>query len=71
MPNINRIAAGLLAKGLNPGDVAGQMLRNTPEYILAYFGCIKAGVTPVNVNYHYKDRELSDIFARFGLSSWR
>lgn len=65
----DRIAAGLHAKGLNPGDVAGQMLRNTPEYILAYFGCIKAGVTPVNVNYHYKDRELSDIFARFGLKA--
>ncbi|MBO6610017.1 AMP-binding protein [Altererythrobacter sp.] len=65
----DRIAAGLLAKGLNPGDVAGQMQRNTPEYILAYFGCIKAGVTPVNVNYHYKDRELSDIFARFGLKA--
>ena len=63
------IAAGLRKKGLKPGDVAGQMLRNTPEYILAYFGCIKAGVTPVNVNYHYKDRELADIFGRFGLKA--
>ena len=61
----DRIAAGLTARGLKPGDVAGQMLRNTPDYILAYFGCIKAGVTPVNVNYHYKDRELADIFSRF------
>lgn len=65
----DRIAAGLRAKGLKPGDVAGQMLRNTPDYILAYFGCIKAGITPVNVNYHYKDRELADIFARFGLKA--
>ncbi len=65
----DRIAAGLTARGLKPGDVAGQMLRNTPDYILAYFGCIKAGVTPVNVNYHYKDRELADIFARFGLKA--
>lgn len=63
------IAAGLVARGLGPGDVAGQMLRNTPEYMLAYFGCAKAGVTPVNVNYHYKDRELVDIFARFGLKA--
>ena len=65
----DRIAAGLTARGLKPGDVAGQMLRNTPDYILAYFGCIKAGVTPVNVNYHYKDRELADIFSRFGLKA--
>lgn len=61
------IAAGLRSDGLKKGDVAGQMLRNSPEYLLAYFGCAKAGVTPVNVNYHYKDRELADIFARFGL----
>ncbi|MEM8725464.1 MAG: AMP-binding protein [Pseudomonadota bacterium] len=63
------IAAGLRGQGLKPGDIAGQMLRNNPDYILAYFGCIKAGVTPVNVNYHYKARELSDIFQRFGLKA--
>jgi 3-oxocholest-4-en-26-oate---CoA ligase len=65
----DRIAAGLQARGLKPGDVAGQMLRNTPDYLLAYFGCIKAGVVPVNVNYHYKSRELADIFQRFGLKA--
>jgi len=63
------IAAGLLARGLKQGDVAGQMLRNSPEYLIAFFGCVKAGVTPVNVNYHYKDRELKDIFARFNLKA--
>jgi fatty-acyl-CoA synthase len=63
------IAAGLIARGLKPGDIAGQMLRNTPEYLLAWFGCAKAGVVPVNVNYHYKARELGDIFTRFGLKA--
>lgn len=65
----DRIAAGLAARGLNPGDIAGQMLRNTPDYLLAYFGCVKAGVVPVNVNYHYKTRELADIFSRFELKA--
>ncbi len=65
----DRIAAGLRARGLRPGDIAGQMLLNTPDYLLAYFGCIKAGVVPVNVNYHYKARELADIFSRFGLKA--
>lgn len=65
----DRIAAGLAARGLKPGDIAGQMLRNTPDYLLAYFGCVKAGVIPVNVNYHYKARELADIFTRFGLKA--
>ncbi|WFL78766.1 AMP-binding protein [Altererythrobacter arenosus] len=63
------IAAGLLERGLKQGDVAGQMQRNSPEYLLAFFGALKAGVTPVNVNYRYKERELADIFARFGLSA--
>lgn len=65
----DRIAAGLAARGLKPGDIAGQMLRNTPDYLLAYFACVKAGVVPVNVNYHYKARELADIFSRFGLKA--
>lgn len=65
----DRIAAGLAARGLGPGDIAGQMLRNTPDYMLAYFGCAKAGVVPVNVNYHYKARELADICTRFGLKA--
>lgn len=65
----DRIAAGLIGLGMRPGDVAGQMLRNTPDYLLAYFGCIKAGITPVNINYHYKGRELADIFIRFGLKA--
>jgi len=65
----DRIAAGLRRRGLFPGDIAGQMLRNTPDYLRAYFGCVKAGVAPVNVNYHYKTRELADIAARFGLKA--
>ncbi len=65
----DRIAAGLVARGFKPGDIAGQMLRNTPDYMLAYFGCAKAGVVPVNVNYHYKARELADICTRFGLKA--
>jgi len=63
------IAAGLAARGLAPGDIAGQMLRNTPDYLLAWFGCVKAGVVPVNVNYHYKARELADICTRFALKA--
>ena len=61
------IAASLISRGFKPGDIAGQMLRNNPDYILAYFGCVKAGLVPVNVNYHYKSRELADIFERFEL----
>lgn len=65
----DNVAAGLLETGLEPGDVAGQQLRNGPAYMLAWFGCVKAGVIPVNINYHYTAGELGDIFARFGLKA--
>lgn len=65
----DKIAAGLSEQDFRPGDIAGQMLRNTPDYLLAWFGCVKAGVVPVNVNYHYKARELADIVTRFGLKA--
>ncbi len=63
------IAAALRARGFALGDVAGQMLRNNPDYLLAYFGCAKADLVPVNVNYHYKARELADICERFGMKA--
>jgi fatty-acyl-CoA synthase len=61
------IGAGLLAKGLRPGDVVGHQVRNSPEYLLSFLGCAKAGLTPVNVNYHYRDAELADIITRFNM----
>ncbi len=61
------IAAGLLAQGLRAGDVIGHQLRNGPDYILAFFACLKADLIPVNVNYHYRGTELADIIARFGI----
>lgn len=65
----DNIAANLLARGLRKGDVAGQHLRNCPEYMLAWFGCAKAGIIPVNVNYQYKAGELRDILNRFGVKA--
>ena len=61
------IATGLLARGLRAGDVVGHQLRNGPDYMLAFFACAKAGLVPVNVNYHYRGVELADIVARFGI----
>ena len=62
-------AAGLLASGLKPGDVVGHQLRNGPAYMIAFFACAKAGLVPVNVNYHYRGEELADILARVGVAA--
>ena len=62
---VNRVASGLIALGLKSGDVVGQQMRNSPDYMITFFACARAGLTPVNLNYHYKASELRDIMTRF------
>jgi long-chain acyl-CoA synthetase len=59
-----RIAAGLLDAGLDRGDVVALQLPNTPQFVAAYFGVLKAGMTllPINpllkapeIGYHLTD----------------
>ena len=44
-------AAGLRARGVRPGDTVGLQLPNIPQFLIAYFGILKAGgvVVPMNV----------------------
>ncbi len=46
-----RLAAGLAAAGLRPGDTVALQLPNIPQFLIAYFGILKAGgvVVPLNV----------------------
>jgi long-chain acyl-CoA synthetase len=59
-----RLAAGLLASGLRPGQVVALQLPNVPQFLTAYFGALKAGmvVLPLNpllkapeIEYHLSD----------------
>jgi long-chain acyl-CoA synthetase len=61
-----RVAGGLRAAGLAPGDTIAVQLPNVPEFVLAYFGALKAGlvVVPLNpllkapeVAYHLQDSD--------------
>src|SRR5579863_5086916 len=47
----DRVAANLTAGGLAPGDRVGLQLPNIPQFVIAYFGILKAGgvVVPMNV----------------------
>jgi long-chain acyl-CoA synthetase len=45
-----RVAAGLRAAGLQRGDTLAIQLPNLPEFVFAYFGALKAGVTVVPLN---------------------
>jgi long-chain acyl-CoA synthetase len=46
-----RLAAGLEAAGLRPGDPVALQLPNIPQFLIAYFAILKAGcvVVPLNV----------------------
>ncbi len=66
---VDRVAAGLSARGLQAGDVVGQQMRNGPDYMILFFACARAGLIPVNLNYHYKAQELSDILTRFDVKA--
>ncbi len=54
----NRFAAALHALGIRKGDRVAIMLPNIPQYVVAYFGMLKAGAIVVNTNPTYTPREL-------------
>ncbi|QDY80197.1 class I adenylate-forming enzyme family protein [Streptomyces qinzhouensis] len=45
-----RVAGGLRARGLRPGDVAALHLPNTLWYVVAYYGALSAGLTVAPLN---------------------
>jgi len=55
---VNRAAKGFAAMGVKPGVKVGLCLPNTPTYVIAFFGILKAGGTVVNYNPLYVEREL-------------
>jgi fatty-acyl-CoA synthase len=56
---VDRLARGLLALGLAPGDRVGIWAPNGAEWTLAQFATARVGVILVNVNPAYRTSELS------------
>ena len=54
----NRAAAGFQKLGVKPGVHVGLYLPNTPHYMIAFFGILKAGGTVVNYSPLDAEREL-------------
>jgi len=57
----SRFAAGLLAKGLAPGDRVGLYMTNYPEWIIAFFGIARMGGVVVPMNSRYRSQEVAYI----------
>lgn len=56
--DVDKMAAGLLAVGLSPGDRLGVWGPNTYEWILFQFASAKAGIIMVSLNTAYQAREV-------------
>jgi fatty-acyl-CoA synthase len=55
---VERIARGLIACGLTPGDRIGIWAPNCAEWVLTMFGAARAGLILVNINPAYRASEL-------------
>ncbi|HEY7049035.1 MAG TPA: long-chain fatty acid--CoA ligase [Jatrophihabitantaceae bacterium] len=54
-----RLATALRGRGLTPGDKVAVRLANVPEFVIAYFGILKAGLAMVPLNPLLKADEIA------------
>ncbi len=55
----DRLAAGLRAAGIRPSDTVALQLPNIPQFLIAYFGILKAGGVAVPMNVLLKAPEVT------------
>jgi fatty-acyl-CoA synthase len=63
---VDRVARGLMALGLQPGDRMGIWAPNCAEWVLVQFASAKAGIVLVNVNPAYRTAELEYVLNQSG-----
>lgn len=63
---VDEVAAGLLALGLEPGDRVGIWSPNNAEWVLTQFATAKAGIILVNINPAYRLAELEYALNKVG-----
>jgi long-chain acyl-CoA synthetase len=56
---VNRLAAGLQALGVQKGDRVALMMPNCPQFIISYFGALKAGAIVTATSSMYTAREVA------------
>ncbi|HVS02237.1 MAG TPA: AMP-binding protein [Thermoanaerobaculia bacterium] len=56
-----RLAAGLLARGLRPGDRVALYLGNSPELVVAHLAVLRLGAVTVPLNPAYRRREVAHV----------
>ena len=66
---VERLAAGLLALGLEPGERVGIWALNDAEWAVTQFATAKAGLILVNINPGYRSDELEFALNRVGCAA--
>ncbi|GLZ12048.1 AMP-binding protein [Actinomadura sp. NBRC 104425] len=62
----DRVAAGLLARGVRRGDRIGLLGPNTAQWLAVFFGAARIGAVVVPLNVRYRERELSHMLGQSG-----
>jgi fatty-acyl-CoA synthase len=65
---VNRLALGLLARGVAKGDRVGIWAPNCAEWVLVQYATAKIGAILVNVNPAYRTHELAYVVQQSGMS---
>src|SRR6266545_148180 len=65
----DRFASGLRGIGVRPGDRVSLVLPNTPHFVVAFFGVLRAGGIVVQTNPLYTPRELEALWNDAGVET--
>ena len=65
--DVNRLALGLLARGITKGDRVGIWAPNCAEWVLTQYATAKIGAILVNVNPAYRTHELQFVVGQSGM----
>jgi len=65
----DRFAAGLRKIGVRPGERVSLLLPNTPHFVVAFFGVLRAGGIVVQTNPLYTPRELEQLYNDAGVET--
>jgi fatty-acyl-CoA synthase len=66
--DVDKLARGLLARGVAKGDRVGIWSPNCPEWVLTQYATAKVGAILVNINPAYRSHELEYVLRQSGVS---
>lgn len=65
--DVDRLARGLLARGISKGDRVGIWAVNCPEWLLVQYATARIGAVMVNINPAYRTHELAFVLRQSGV----